>query len=158
VGPITIQPGDYSNQIHNLLFQTNATRPLSAIVDYSVMDYWGGDRQQFLTSANIHPTANLSVDLIYTYNTVDHPAGSFNTTTLSNRILYAFTTDLFVKSYIQWNDLDERFSMNFLLGWEYRPGSDIYLVYNEIQDRFESPNLAPRDRILMLKWTYNFRF
>ena len=72
--------------------------------------------------------------------------------------LYAFTTDLFVKSYIQWNNLEDKFSANFLLGWEYRPGSEIYLVYNEIHDRFESPDLAPRDRMLLLKWTYNLRF
>jgi hypothetical protein len=128
------------------------------IADYRMMDYWGGDRQQVLLSTNFHPTANLSVDVIYTFNTVDHPEGKFDTTTISNRILYAFNTELFVKSYIQWNDLEERLSANFLLGWEYRPGSDIYLVYNEIQDRFETPRLSPRDRILMLKWTYNFRF
>jgi hypothetical protein len=158
VGPIMIGTGDYTNQVHNFLFQTDASRPLAILTDYSVMDYWGGDRQQLLISSNIHPTPNLSVDLIYTYNTVDHPEGAFNTTTISNRILYAFTTDLFVKSYIQWNNLEERFSANFLFGWEYRPGSDLYLVYNEIHDRFDSPHLVPRDRILMLKLTYNFRF
>ena len=158
VGPITIGTGDYTNRTHNFLFQTNASRPLSAVVDYSRMDYWGGKRKQVLFSNNVHPTANLSVDFIYTYNTVDHPEGAFNTTTLSNRILYAFTTDLFVKSYIQWNNLEDRFSANLLMGWEYRPGSDLYIVYNEIQDRFESPQLAPRDRILLVKWTYNLRF
>jgi hypothetical protein len=158
VGPITIGTGDYTNQVHNFLFQTDASRPFSVLADLGVMDYWGGDRQQLLLSSNIHPTPNLSVDLIYTYNTVDHPEGAFNTTTISNRILYAFTTDLFVKSYIQWNNLEDRFSANFLFGWEYRPGSDLYLVYNEIQDQFDSPHLAPRDRILMLKLTYNFRF
>ena len=98
------------------------------------------------------------MDFIYTYNTVDHPEGKFDTTTLSNRIFYAFNTELFVKSYVQWNDLDKRFSFNFLGSYEYRPGSDIALVYNEIRDRFQSLRLAPRDRILMLKWTYNLRF
>ncbi|UCF37423.1 MAG: carbohydrate binding family 9 domain-containing protein [Acidobacteriota bacterium] len=158
VGPISIHPGDYTNRTHDFLFESNASRPYSVIVDYRIMSYWTGDRQQFLFSNNFHPIANLSVDFIYTYNTVDHPQASFNTTTLSNRILYAFTTDLFIKSYIQWNDLEDRFSANFLLGWEYRPGSEIYLVYNEIQDRFDSPQLEPRDRMLLLKWTYNFRF
>lgn len=158
VGPITIGQGDYSNRSHDLRVQTSATRPVSVVLDYSSFDYWTGDRRQVLFSNNFHPTANLSVDFIYTYNDVDHPLGSFDTTTLSNRILYAFTTDLFVKSYIQWNNLEERFSANFLVGWEYRPGSDIYLVYNEVQDRFESPGLAPRDRILLVKWTYNLRF
>lgn len=158
VGPITIQPGDYTNRTHQLTFEANASRRFSAVADYSLIDYWNGDRQQVLLSTNVHPTANLSVDLIYTYNTVDHPQGAFDTTTLSNRILYAFTTDLFVKSYIQWNDLDERLSANLLLGWEYRPGSELYVVYNEIQDRFQSPQLAPRDRILLVKWAYKFRF
>ncbi len=158
VGPITINPGQYSNRTHMVTFSSNASRPVSVIVDFQDMEYWGGDRRQLLVSNNIQPIANLSIDFIYTYNTVDHPAGKFDTTTLSNRIFYAFNTELFVKSYVQWNDLDKRFSFNFLGSYEYRPGSDIALVYNEIRDRFQSPHLAPRDRILMLKWTYNLRF
>ena len=158
VGPITIQPGDYTNRSHELTFESNASRPVSGIVNYSLIDYWSGERRQLLLSTNVHPTANLSVDFIYTHNTVDHPQGAFDTTTLSNRVLYAFTTDLFVKSYIQWNDLDEKVSANVLVGWEYRPGSEIYLVYDEIRDRFDRPNLAPRNRILLAKWTYKFRF
>ncbi len=158
VGPITIKPGDYDNRNHWLLFQSDASRKVSMEVDFQDMEYWGGDRRQLLISNNIHPFANLSIDFIYTYNTVDHPEGKFDTTTISNRIFYAFNTELFVKSYVQWNDLDKRFSFNFLGSYEYRPGSDIALVYNEIRDRFQSPHLAPRDRILMLKWTYNLRF
>lgn len=158
VGPIRIGAGDYSNRSHAVTFESNASRPVSAIVDYSRFDYWGGDRRQWQLSANVHPTASLSMDFIYTHNAVDHPEGLFDTTTLSNRILYAFTTDLFVKSYVQWNDLDERLSANVLLGWEYRPGSELYLVYDDVHDRFESPRLAPRNRRLLAKMTYTFRF
>jgi hypothetical protein len=158
VGPIVIRPGDYSNRSSDVTFTSNASRPVSGTVAYSLMDYWGGDRRQLALSTNVHPTANLSVDLIYTHNTVDHPAGDFATTTISNRVLYAFTTDLFVKSFVQWNDLDERLSANVLVGWEYRPGSEIYLVYDEVRDHFASPTLAPRNRLLLAKWTYKFRF
>lgn len=158
VGPIAIPPGDYTNRSHQVSFRSDASRPISGIVDYSLMDYWGGDRRQLLLSANAHPNANLSVDVIYTHNTVDHPLGAFATTTVSNRVLYAFTTDLFVKSFVQWNDLDKRLSANVLVGWEYLPGSEIYLVYDEVRDRFASPHLAPRNRLLLAKWTYRFRF
>jgi len=158
VGPITIRPGDYSNLSNDLTLTSNASRPVSGIVAYSLMDYWGGERRQLQLSTTAHPTANLAVDVIYTHNTVDHPAGDFDTTTLSNRVLYAFTTDLFVKTFIQWNDLDERLSANLLVGWEYRPGSEIFLVYDEVQDRFASPHLAPRNRLLLAKLTYKFRF
>ena len=158
VGPITIQPGDYSNRSHEVSVESNASRPVSGIVNYSLIDYWGGQRRQLLVSTTAHPSANLAVDVIYTHNTVDHPRGAFDTTTLSNRVLYAFTTDLFVKSYIQWNDLDQKLSANLLVGWEYRPGSEIYLVYDEIRDRFASPHLASRNRLLLAKLTYKFRF
>ena len=63
VGPITIQPGDYTNRSHELTFESNASRPVSGIVAYSLIDYWGGERRQLLFSTNVHPTANLSVDL-----------------------------------------------------------------------------------------------
>ena len=158
VGPITIRPGDYTNRSHEIAFGSNASRRVSGVVGYSQMDYWGGDRQQLQVSTNVHPTANLSVDLIYTHNAVDHPEGAFDTTTISNRVLYAFTTDLFVKSYVQWNDLDQRLSTNLLVGWEYRPGSEFYLVYDEVRDRFASPTLDPRGRFFLAKWTYKFRF
>jgi hypothetical protein len=158
VGPITIRPGDYSNSSHDLTFTSNASRRLSATAAYSLMDYWGGDRRQLTLSSNIHPSANLSVDLIYTHNNVDHPAGDFRTNTFSNRVLYAFTTDLFVKTFVQWNDLDDKLSGNLLVGWEYRPGSQLFLVYDEVRDRFASPVLAPRNRLLLVKWTYTFRF
>jgi hypothetical protein len=158
VGPITINPGDYHNRIHRVLFTSSPRRFLKGIIDYQDMKYWSGERSQLLISSNIRPFAELSIDFIYTYNAVDHPNGSFNTTTLSNRILYAFKPELFVKSYVQWNDLEKRFSFDFLASYEYRPGSDIALVYNEIRDRFQSPHLAPRDRILLIKWTYNLRF
>jgi hypothetical protein len=45
-----------------------------------------------------------------------------------------------------------------MVGWEYRPGSEMYLVYDEIKDRLDRPDLAPRNRILLAKWTYTFRF
>ncbi len=168
VGPIAIQPGDYVNRSHQVRVESNASRRLSGIADYSLMDYWGGTRRQLLVSSNVHPTPNLSVDVILTHNTVDHPRGAFDTTTVSNRVLYAFTTDLFVKSYVQWNDLDQRLSANLLVGWEYLPGSELYLVYDEVRDRFDQSGpasrsgpvaaLAPRNRMLLAKWTYRFRF
>ncbi|WP_239489879.1 DUF5916 domain-containing protein [Luteitalea sp. TBR-22] len=158
VGPITIRPGDYDNRTHDITYTSNASRRVSATVGLGLMDYWGGDRRQLALSTNVHPTPNLSIDLIYTHNTVDHPAGAFDTTTISNRVLYAFTTDLFVKTFVQWNDLDDKLSGNLLIGWEYRPGSEIFLVYDEVRDRFASPTLAPRNRLLLVKWTYKFRF
>ncbi len=48
------------------------------------------------------------------------------------RLLY--DTD---KLFTQWNHTDDRASTNFLLNYIYRPGSDFYLVYNQIWDTSE---------------------
>lgn len=157
IKPIHIGRGDYTNNRHTFEISSNASRPLSASVGYTTEDYWTGKRQQTSLTQNFHPIANLSVDLIYAYNTVEHPILNFHTNTLTNRILYAFNTDLFAKTFVQWNDLDKRVSANFLLSYMYRPGSDLYIVYNEIWDRYNSLSMTVRDRILMLKVTHNFR-
>ncbi len=157
IGPVDIFTKYYTNRRHIFQFSSNPSRPISGTLGYTAEDYWDGERRQFKLSHNFHPVARLSMDLSYTYNTVDHPQAVFNTNTLSNRILYAVNTDFFAKTFIQWNDFDKRVSANFLLSYMYRPGSDIYLVYNEIRDRLLSPTMEIRNRILLLKMTYNMR-
>lgn len=157
IGLIHIADKDYTNQRQTVSFSSNPSRLVSGSIGYTNEDFWDGKRQQVSLSHNFHPVAKLSVDLIYAFNNIDHPQADYHTNTLSNRILYAFNTDLFAKTFVQWNDFDKRISANFLLSYMYRPGSDIYLVYNEIRDRLLSPAMNVRDRILMLKITYNLR-
>ncbi|HLV00733.1 MAG TPA: DUF5916 domain-containing protein [Acidobacteriota bacterium] len=158
IGPARIGGGDYQNPSHLFQVETNPSRTFSFIGTYRQMDYWTGERRENSFAGSFRPVAPLAVDLIYSYNQVDHPSARFEAHTLSNRILYAFSTDLFVKSFIQWNNLDNRLSTNLLFSYQYRPGSDLYIVYNEIQNRFNDQGFEPTDRVLMVKLTFNLRF
>lgn len=158
IGPARIEADDYQNPSHLFQLETNPSRPLSMIGSYRRMDYWTGERRESSVAGSFRPIAPLAVDLIYSHNKINHPSARFNARTLSNRILYAFSTNFFVKSFIQWNDLDNRFSTNFLVSYQYRPGSDLYIVYNEIQNRFDDRGFEPADRVLMVKLTFNLRF
>jgi hypothetical protein len=82
--------------------------------------------------------------------------GPYVTNVLSTRVSYSFSPALFVKSFIQYNDATRTASLNLLLWYIYRPGSDFYIVYNQ---GFETAVAGPRDyrtrgRSLAIKATY----
>ena len=100
------------------------------------------------------------------------PPSSFDFTLASARVGLAFTTRVTLDALLQYNSDLEDFSTNLRLNFKYRPGSDIYVVYNESNDTEEVvpgdqlrhvrpglPQLADTtDRTLTIKWTYLMAF
>ena len=117
----------------------------------------GGKRKIIGGNSGIKPNNRLNIYMVYSYNKIDHSTGRIISNIVENRITYAFTTDIFIKSYVQWNELDKRFSLNFLFYYQYTPGTDLYLVYNESRDSYLEDEIGIRDRTLLLKCTYFFR-
>ena len=125
-------------------------------------EYFGGKRMYVSPEFVIKNFKRVRADIDFTYINVTLPAGNFNIRTLGARFYYFFSTKLFLKAYIQWND-DQKANegnrialSNVLLRWIYRPGSDIYLVYNE------GWNLGPLgnrnfNRTVLAKFTYFWR-
>ncbi len=50
------------------------------------------------------------------------------------RLTLALTPDLSTAAFVQWSDAAELLSMNVRLNWSYRPGADVFLVFNETWD------------------------
>ena len=76
----------------------------------------------------------LSLEPTLSFNSVDLPQGSFRTDLAVTRINYAFTPRMFFGGLVQYNSGDDSFSMNLRLRWEYRPGSELFIVYTEARD------------------------
>jgi len=98
----------------------------------------------------------------FSYQYVDLPEGSFHTNTLGLRMFYFFSTDLYLKAYVQWNDDKyynagkEKVVNDILLRWIYSPACNLYLVYND--GRLIGPgNNEIINRTLMVKVTYFWR-
>ncbi len=65
-----------------------------------------------------------------------------------------FSTEMFAKAYIQWNDADKKISSNLLFDYIYSPKSHLYIVYNENRDTSLGSRNNTRDRIIQMKLTY----
>jgi hypothetical protein len=104
-------------------------------------------------------TSQFSVEPNFSINAVDLPVpnGSFTAKLLGPRVTYTMTPLMFASALIQFNSSTNSLSMNARLRWEYRPGSELFIVFNEERDTL-APNFpASRNRALIFKINRFFR-
>ena len=74
-------------------------------------------------------------------NEVDLPAGQFTTTLLRARADYGFSPRMFASALLQYNSTDRTFGSNLRFRWEYRPGSELFVVHTDEHDTMAAGNL-----------------
>jgi hypothetical protein len=60
--------------------------------------------------------------------------GSFTAKLMTSRVTYTVTPLMFISGLVQYNSSSNSVSTNARLRWEYRPGSELFVVYNEGRD------------------------
>ena len=78
--------------------------------------------------------AQLSVEPNLSLNWITLPTGDFTSKLIGSRITYTVTPTLFASALIQYNSSTHTVSANARTRWEYRPGSELFIVYNEERD------------------------
>ena len=97
-------------------------------------EFYSGTRRGFLIDATARPTARLSIEPFIEFNRITLPTEEFDANAFGGRINYSFSTTLFTKLFTQWSTDRDVFSANFLVNYIYRPGSDLYLVFDQSYD------------------------
>ncbi len=152
---ITIPEGGYSFHSLYVRLSTDRRRRVSAWMAFERGSYYDGDRVSYDWSFNLRPTRYLRVSPGLKREEVDLPWGSFTANLVNTTIEYTISTKAFLNALLQWNDDMEEASVNLRFNYQYRPGSDIYVVYNERRDTFEGGFV---DRALVVKLTYLWSF
>jgi hypothetical protein len=143
-------------------FGSDATRPVSLTTWFQYGDFYDGTRLHTLVSVAAHPIVGFQGSLNWERSQVHLREGDFITDLVYASLLYSFSPTLFVRSLVQWNK-EDNFRVNALLDWTYRPGSDLYLVYNDIRDLDPARRLLPFStalpgRTITAKLAYRFDF
>lgn len=150
---IVIPKGIYTYYTYDFFFRSDESKPLSVRLGGNLGEFFSGQRYGSNLDVVFKPSAHVAWSTGYDINRVLLPNGSFTTQVLSTRFIYTFSRNMFAKAFIQWNDTRETLSLNFLYNFYYRPGSDIYLVYNHVWHT-GGPRPESMNRALMLKVTY----
>jgi hypothetical protein len=94
----------------------------------------------------------------YSMNHVDLVQGAFTTHLAGTRVTYTMTPLMFTSALVQYNSGSNSVSVNARLRWEYRPGSELFVVYNEQRDTRARafPDLANRAFIVKVNRLLRF--
>jgi len=82
--------------------------------------------------------------------------GAFQTTTVSSRVNVNINTNLFTRALIRYNSDTDQIMTNLRLNLIHRPGSDLYIVYDERDD--VEADLDAIVRTLIVKVDYLLSF
>src|SRR5678815_3011881 len=134
--PFRIQPGvvipigTYKFDELDLTYNTNPAKRFYERFTWQPMEFYGGSKQMISAAAGVRATSHLSTELQFSRNDVKLPYGDFLTNLAILRVDYAMSPRATVRSLTQYNSLTHEVTNSVRLNFIYRPGSDIYVVYN----------------------------
>ena len=108
------------------------------------------------TRVNLTPRFSLEPNI--SINWLDLPDGSFTTTLIGSRVTYTMTPLMFTSALVQYNSTTRRTGANVRLRWEYRPGSELFVVYNDERDTLARGFPDLQNRAFIVKVNRLFRF
>jgi hypothetical protein len=129
----TVLPvGDYSWTYTSMIYSSDRTRHVFGTVAADLGGYYNGDRRSVRANININIGKTLLLEPNYTRNHVSLPGRPLYTSNVMNfRVSHSFSPDFYLKGFVQYNDDRKTASFNFLWWYHYKPGSDLYVVYNQ---------------------------
>jgi uncharacterized protein DUF5916 len=157
---IVIPIGVYHFARHQLTYGSRLDRRFTYNFFERFGSYYGGTLNEFRVRANYRPTARFSASLTQTWNRFRLPQGDFSVDLASVQGNYSFSRFLSLSSTIQVDTANtQAVSANIRLRYNYRPDSDVFVIYN-LGTQFVSLAAANPQQIretrLAIKFTYSF--
>jgi len=156
---LAVPVGGYDYASTQAAFNFGRQRPISGNVSVEHGEFYGGHKTTVSVSqGRLAPTSQLSLEPTYQGNWVELPQGSSTTHLIGSRITYTVTPTMFTSALLQYNTGAGALFANVRLRWEYRPGSELFVVLNEERDTLAPgyPDLV--NRSLIVKVNRLFRF
>jgi len=153
---VTIQPGTYDHAELQIVYFTNQSKPLSFNLRTTVGGRFGGDRLSLAPSIKYRIGETFRSELALVYNDFDLPVpgGDFTANLARLRLSYSFTPSMQLQALIQYNDNADTVGTNIRFSWLRNANSGLFLVYNEVDERFVGAN--PTGREFILKYSHIF--
>ena len=148
-----IPVGGYDTNTVRGAYNFGRQRPLSGNVTAQYGTFYTGHLTSLgVAQGRINVTNQMSVEPTMTINWVDLAQGSFTQELFGSRVTYTMTPRMFVSALLQYNSSTDTTSTNVRLRWEYQPGSEFFVVYNETRDTLAPgfPDMTNRALIVKL--------
>jgi hypothetical protein len=152
---VLIPIGTYKFDELDLTYNTNPAKRFYERFTYQPMQFYGGMRHTLSGAVGVRATSHLSSELQFSRNDVTLPYGDFLANLGILRVDFAMSPRATVRSLTQYNSLTREVTNSVRFNFIYRPGSDLYVVYNDLQQTgLPYGTFAPSDRQFVVKMNY----
>ena len=156
---VVLPPGGYDFEAVRARFTFGQQRAVSGsvLVEHGTF-YSGRQTGVTVTRGRLAFTPRFALEPAYSINVVDLAEGQFVANLAGSRVIYSLSPRMFTSALLQYDTLGHGTSVNVRLRWEYQPGSELFVVYNEQRDTFRRRFPELENRALIVKFNRLFRF
>ena len=152
---VVIPVGSYEMNELIMTYNTSPGRRVYERLTVSPTQFYDGTRTTVTAAAGVRASSRFSTELQFNRNDVKMPWGNFLVNLSTWRVDYTFSPRMTVRSLMQYNTSTNELSNNVRFNFIYRPGSDIYVVYNDLsQTGLPADIFGKKDRQFVVKMTY----
>ena len=155
---IVVPAGTYHTQTVRGNYTLGTQRRISGDISAAHGTFYDGDRTDLAYRGRAEVTSRLSVEPGISLNWVNLPTESFIATLLTGRATLSFTPRMLTAALVQYNSTTHQVTTNVRYRWEYRPLSELFIVYSDGRDTLERGFPTLTSRGLTVKITRLFRF
>jgi len=119
-------------------------------------DYYSGRRHYVQVAPAFRPMSHLSVEASYELGDVTLREGTFTTHVVNGRMNLNLSNKWLTTTLAQYDSASRRHVLFFRLNYIFRPGDDVFVVFNQSTVPGTAGTL--RDRTVLVKTTYSFDF
>jgi hypothetical protein len=157
-GGVILPIGSYDFDTFRIGYNLAQQRVVSANLTAEFGTFYNGHKTTISAARGRVPITNqLSVEPTYSINYVSLVEGEFTTHLVGSRVTYSMTPLMFVSALIQFNSGIGAVSTNARFRWEYQPGSELFVVYNEERNTMTQSFPALNNRAFIVKINRLFR-
>ena len=158
---VTIPIGGYDFQDFYAAYQMGTQRRLAGTFSVQHGGFFNGTITAVgFQRGRVELTPQFSFEPGISINRIELPLiGEATIPLVTSRVTYTLTPRMFFGGLIQYNSSNSSLGTNLRLRWEYQPGSELFVVYNDTRDtsiRGRAPFLE--NRAFIVKLTRLFRF
>jgi hypothetical protein len=156
---VTIPVGGYDWQNVRLAFNSRPQRRAAANLAFEHGTFYNGHRTTWsIGRGRLAVTPQFAIEPTYSLNQVDLVQGSFTAHLAGSRVIVTMSPRMFASALVQYNSGSNAMTANARFRWEYQPGSELFVVYNDERDtRLRGfPGLMTRSFVVKINRLFRF--
>ena len=155
---VVIEPGSYQFYRGGIRIATANQRPISFSLNTFLGDFYNGTRSNYNGQIR-YQARKFIIEGGYEFNDISLPQGDFITRLITLNTQYAFTSNFYWVTNVQYDNVSEVLGVNTRLQWIPEAGQEGFIVLNyNVEDADKDNDFQALSADLSVKFTYTFRY